>query len=104
MTGITVDHRTKDLDKPLTWAVATDRFMSGWGQAPVTSYVAYPVYSLTDEQDLMRYMGERGDFIRVRINMRLPRVRDGCHLSIYDRPNHLRTDQKEDETSNDKKQ
>ena len=98
MTGITVDHRTKDLSKPLTWAVATDRFMSGWGQAPDTSYVAYPVYSWTDEQELMRYMRGRSDFIRVRINANLPRVRDGCHLSIYDRPDHLRADQKEDET------
>jgi hypothetical protein len=30
-------------------------------------------------------MEERTAFIRVRVNMNLPRLRDGDHLAIYDR-------------------
>jgi len=86
MAGIKKDHRTKDTKAPLTWAVATDKFMSGWGQAPGTSYVAYPIYDWNDEQELTRYMKNRQEFIRVRVNLNLPRVKDGDHLSIYDRP------------------
>lgn len=86
MAGIIKDHRTRDLEAPLTWAVATDKFMSGWGQAPDTSYVAYPIYSYEDERELMQYMDDRQEFIRVRVNLNLPRLRDGCHLAIYDRP------------------
>ena len=86
MPGITNDHRKDDTAEPLCWAVATDKFMSGWGLAPVASYVAYPIYSYDDQQALTRYMEDRSDFIRVRINAELPRLRDGCHLSIYDRP------------------
>ena len=29
--------------------IATDRFMSGWGQAPRTSYVAYPLDKLNEQ-------------------------------------------------------
>ena len=90
MSGITKDHRKTDLDEPLTWAVATDKFMSGWGAAPDKSYVAYPIYSNEDEQKLIEWMKDRNDFIRVRVNMNLPRVKDGCHLSIYDRPKQVK--------------
>lgn len=87
MTGIIKDHRTVDLETPSLWAVATDRFMSGWGMAPDKSYVAYPLYDYNeDEKRIVRWMRGRGDFIRVRVNVNLPRVREGCHLSIYDRP------------------
>jgi hypothetical protein len=85
MAGITKDHRTKDTDAPQRWAVATDKCMSGWGQAPGASYVAYPIYDWSDEQELVRYMEARSDFIRVRVNLNLPRLRDGDHLAIYDR-------------------
>ena len=85
--GIVKDHRKEDLDAPVLWAVATDKFMSGWGQAPDKSYVAYPLYDYNeDEKRIIRWMRGRGDFIRVRVNCELPRVREGCHLSIYDRP------------------
>lgn len=86
MTGIIKDHRRRDLETPPCWAVATDKFMSGWGQAPDTSYVAYPIYDYRDQQALLAYMRARDDFIRVRVNSALPRLRAGCHLSIYDRP------------------
>jgi len=87
MSGITKDHRTKDLDEPKLWAVATDRAMSGSVLAPDKSYVAYPIYSTKDNLEIVAWMrNDRKDFIRVRCNANLPRVRDGCHLSIYDRP------------------
>ena len=87
MAGIMQDHRTVDTESPQLWAVATDRFMSGWGLAREgKSYVAYPIYDATDEQELVRWMEERSDFIRVRVNVNLPRLSDGDHLSLYDRP------------------
>jgi len=86
MSGIVNDHRTKDLDNPATWIVATDKFMSGWGMAPNKSYVAYPAYTYQDRKALLAFCRARPDFIRVRENVNLPRVPDGCHLSIYDRP------------------
>ena len=90
MTGILNDHRTKDT-RPIKevhlWAVATDRFMSGWVMAPRKSYVAYPLDKL-DEQGqknkLLDWMKDRSFFLRVRINLKLPRLQDGDHLSIYD--------------------
>lgn len=88
------DHRTKDTRpaKEISlWLVATDKFMSGWGMAPGSSYVAYPADNLTMTQrnNLESWMDERSDFIRVRTNSNLPRGRDGDHLSIYDLPNSI---------------
>jgi len=90
MEGIIVDHRTRDTHEPYAWAVATDKFMSGWGLAPVASYVAYPVYSYEDEIGLLAWMDARSDYIRVRLNAELPRLSYGKHLSIYDRPRSYR--------------
>lgn len=85
------DQRTKNTT-PIKdihlWACATDRVLSGWGYAPRSSFVAYPVNGLTWKQtkDLMDWMEKRGDFIRVRLNLNLPKTRKGDHLSIYDVP------------------
>jgi hypothetical protein len=83
---IVKDHRTRDTQDPLCWVCATDKVMSGWGQAPGKSYVAYPVYSYDDKIALLDFCGRRSDYIRVRVNANLPRVHEGDHLSIYDRP------------------
>ena len=87
MSGI-VDDRRKNKTAPSLWLVATDKFMSGWGQAPDKSYIAYPVYNYgsVEYYNLLQWMEDRNDFIRVRLNMSLPRVKDGCHLSINDAP------------------
>jgi hypothetical protein len=84
------DQRTKDI-RPIKevrlWAVATDRVLSGWGMAPRKSYVAYPLDKLNEQgrgSKLTDWMDDRTDFLRVRINLRLPRLQDGDHLSIYD--------------------
>ena len=80
------DHRYIDTSVPAFWVVATDRVMSG-RQVPGKSYVAYPAYSSKDERELVRWMKEdRADFIRVRVNLELPRLSGNDHLSLYDRP------------------
>ena len=95
MTGTLKDHRTKDtrpIKEVRLWAVATDKFMSGWGQAPRTSYVAYPLDKLNEqgrEHKLLDWMEDRTDFLRVRLNLKLPRLQDGDHLSIYDVPDQI---------------
>jgi hypothetical protein len=90
MSGI-IEDRRKDKRVPIMWAVATDKFMSGWGMAPDKSYIAYPiyVYNSKEHKALMTWMKDRNDFIRVRENVNLPKVRDGCHLSINDAPDWL---------------
>lgn len=87
--GIINDRRAERTDKPGYYLVATDKFMSGWGQAPDKSYVAFPVYADTDYQhvgELERWMHKREDWIRVRTNSNLPRVQEGQHCSVYDLP------------------
>ena len=95
MAGTIKDHRTTD-KRPVSevglWAVATDKFMSGWGNAPRKSYVAYPLdvlYQAGRDRKLTDWMDDRGDFQRVRVNLKLPRLQDGDHLSIYDPPAHV---------------
>lgn len=82
------DTRTKNTEKPNTWVVATDRFMSGWGGAKYgMSYVAYPCYSEADVQRITSYCKSHPNFIRVRHNLHLPRLTKHDHLSVYDQPN-----------------
>ena len=94
------DRRTEDTEKPRLWAVATDRFLSSWGHNPgdraaghfvaPVSYVAYPIYSSEDQRALTHWMEhDRSDYIRVRVNLELPRLRNGATLSLYDRPRFL---------------
>lgn len=80
------DHRRRDIIPGHVWIVATDKVLSGWGPAPVASYVAYPVYSSAEEYKAQQYVRTREDFIRPRITESLPRLYPGEHLSLYDRP------------------
>lgn len=96
MAGTLNDQRTEDtrpIKEVRLWAVATDKFKSGWGQAPRTSYVAYPLDLAGDngsfQHRLLDWMEDRTDFMRVRINLKLPRLQDGDHLSIYDVPDEI---------------
>ena len=90
-----MDDHSKIDNRPIKditlWACATDKFMSGWGQAPKFSYVAYPCTGLTSKQqnNLLAWMEKRGDFIRVRLNNNLPKVQKGSHLSVYDVPEEI---------------
>ncbi len=102
MTYIIEDHRTRDT-RPVSsvglWMVATDKVMSGWGMAPNRSLVAYPADG--DHKQLAalyKFCDDRSDFIRVRTNLKLPRLHNGDHLSIYDVPSWItETDDDDDE-------
>lgn len=83
MSGIVHDKRTDD-ERAATigYVVGTDRFMSGWGEAPGTSYYAVAVSS-TDEREIVEAnMRGRSEMLRVRFNLRPPRARSGDHVSI----------------------
>lgn len=86
MSGTIKDRRIEDLEQPGSWIVATDKVASGWRNGPTSVYSAYPVYDHQDVRDITQYCENRHDLVRVRHNINLPRVRDNCHLRIYDRP------------------
>lgn len=94
MTYIVDDSRVFDarpVREVARWLVANDKFLSGWGHAPRRSLVAYPAdaMSLKRLDELYEWCDERSDFVRVRVQERLPRLRDGDHLSIYDVPSRF---------------
>lgn len=66
--------------------VATDRFLSGWGDAQGISYVACPVVSEEDSARVETRFRLRREFKRVRFVGATwrPRLREGDHLHIYD--------------------
>lgn len=86
--AIICDHRKDQTQKPRLMLCATDRFMSGWGKCPGTSYVAYDITGQPSEiiTRLETWMSGRSDFMRVRVNLHLPRLSTGDHCSIYDVP------------------
>lgn len=100
MARIIKDHRKRYTELPSMWIVATDPFMSGWGDARgMSSHVAYPMprerwpqvapghNTLVDEyqRDLRAFVESR-EWQRVRENLSLP---GSGHTSIYDPPPHL---------------
>ncbi len=64
------------------YVVATDSFLSGWGEAPGRSLYAVAVRTTEEMGDVEWRMGQRSDFKRVRFNMHLPRLREGDHLHV----------------------
>ena len=87
--GKIVDRRSADERKATAfYVVGTDSFMSGWGEAPGTSYFAVACPSVADGSecvnDVHKRMLNRTDMKRVRICMRTwkPKLRKGDHLSI----------------------
>lgn len=91
--AIRQDDRT-DEEKAATvgFVVATDRFMSGWGQAPGRSLVAVPVTSYEDQKDVTETLERRPEMLRVRFCMKTyrPRLYQGDHLHIYDTKDSFR--------------
>lgn len=105
MTYIIKDHRTRDT-RPVPsvrlWMVATDKIMSGWGMAPGRSLVAYPADG--DHKQLAalyKFCDDRPDFLRVRTSLKLPRLHDGDHLSIYDVPSQIVNKETDDDEDTD---
>lgn len=101
MAYIIKDHRTRDT-RPVSsvglWMVVTDKVMSGWGMAPNRSLVAYPADG--DHRQLAalyEFCDGRSDFIRVRTNLKLPRLYNGDHLSIYDVPTQITEEETDDD-------
>ncbi len=84
-----IDDRRTDADKEATWGfvVATDKFLSGWGQAPRRSIFAVPVRSYEEARIVIDNMRHRDDMKRVRFicgNKYRPKLYPGDHLSIRD--------------------
>lgn len=71
--------------RPIGYWVATDDFLSGWGQAPGRSIVACPVFDSIDTVKVERRFRARREFKRVRYLMdyKTIRVRNGDHLHVY---------------------
>lgn len=65
------------------YAVATDKSMSGWGEARGgMSYFAVACQSAEEARDAIRRMDRRSEFIRVRFNFHPPKGGPRDHLSI----------------------
>lgn len=83
---IIVDHRRHRQAPRKGFVVATDSFLSGWGQAPGTSY-----YAIAVDTDLEAYivmdnnLKARPEMKRVRFNLSLPKGGPRDHLVITDK-------------------
>lgn len=82
----TIVDRRSDQEKADTtgFIVATDRVLSGWGQAPGRSFFALPFRCMEEAIAAEKNLRARPCMLRVRIvgrNYR-PRLRTGDHLSI----------------------
>ncbi len=79
------DKRTSEqIKKTVCMVVATDSFMSGWGQSPGKSYFAVPCESFDQAKIVEDNMHRRSEMKRVRIVgvPYRPRLGRGDHLSI----------------------
>jgi hypothetical protein len=77
------DRRTPEQrDQTVAYVVATDRFMSGWGKAPARSLLAIGCASWEQVFDVERRMLRHSEMSRVRVNVHLPRIGRGDHLSV----------------------
>ena len=88
---MTVNDRRKIAARPFCYVVATDSFLSGWGQAPGRSLYALAIQEGEDPQPVLRKMEDRPEMKRPRIVLNLtaaglPKVRlhEGDHLSVRD--------------------
>ena len=83
-----IDDKRSEADKAATvgFVVATDSFMSVWGQARGKSYFAVPYRSQAEADIVEANMRRRSEMKRVRVvgaDYR-PKLQDGDHLSIRD--------------------
>lgn len=87
-----INDRRTDKTRPKGYVVFTDKFMSGWGCAPGTSYYALAFNDYEEANILLENGSRRSEMKRGRIVTTLrkdgtPRVRgtDRDHLSVTDR-------------------
>ena len=81
------DRTPEEITNTIGFVVATDNFMSGWGNAQGRSIVAVPFVSEEDCKKIMNRMELRREMKRVReiwSNEYKPRLYEGDHLHIYD--------------------
>jgi len=85
---MTILDRRSEAEKESTWGfvVATDSFMSGWGDAPRRSLFAVPVRNWKEAEIVLDNMQHRPEMKRARIVGKdyRPKLRPGDHLSIRD--------------------
>lgn len=68
------------------YVCATDRFMSGWGQARgMTNRVVLPCRDIYEAHRVAEYAESRSDMMRVTINTTKPKARRGVLLSVMTR-------------------
>ncbi len=83
---LTDDRTEEEVNKTIGFIIATDKFMSGWGDAPGKSVVAIPFVSCEDMEVVRERMERRAEMKRIRVvynkNYR-PRLYKGDHLHIY---------------------
>ena len=79
-----INDKRKSPTEPWGYMVATDKCMSGWGQAPGRSLFALAVHTPEQREAARDRLEHRSEMIRVRFNLDLPRLREGDHLSIND--------------------
>ena len=81
-----INDRRQSKHKPFGFVVATDSFMSGWGDAQGgKSYYAIAVDSRHESDVVEANMRSRSEMKRVRFNLALPKLGPKDHLSIVDR-------------------
>jgi len=93
MAIIKDDRTAEEVQKTVGFVVATDSFMSGWGDAPGKSIVAVPVTSDKDKAWVQTVMGNRSEMKRIRFaygSSYKPRLGQDDHLHIYNTKNSFR--------------
>ncbi len=79
------DRRTPaEIEATIGYVVATDRFMSGWGNAPERSIFAVAVSNMAEARIVERNMRNRSEmkYVRWWSKDTRPRLNNGDHLSI----------------------
>ena len=79
------DQRTEDQRELTTWyAVGTERWPVGWGQAPRKSCYAIPCKNYDQAERAVEYLASRSEMKYVRIAKApyRPKMQDGDYLSI----------------------
>ena len=81
------DRTEKEKEKTIGFWVATDKALSGWGNAPGRSLVACPVVSHHDMYEVGKRFNSRDEFRYIKWIERKtynPKLKPGDHLNIYD--------------------
>lgn len=87
------DRTQEEIAATRGFVIATDKFMSGWGDAPHRSIVAVPFTDEEDKRKVMSRMEKRNEMKRVRLvygKSYKPSLSGGDHLHIYNTTTSMR--------------